>query len=171
MRKSGEFMPKTSAVPPSAMEYAMKLLSKRAYAESEVRMKLRKKNYSPEEIEHAVSECIRYSFINDRLYALDYAALLNSRGCGSLMIRRKLSLLRIADEFIEEALQAVAASEIAAAANALDFKLRMLKGEKDPFKKRRKLIAFMLSRGYSFDIIRVVMDNANIQHEEENYNE
>ena len=35
-------------------------------------------------------------------YALDYARLLNSRGCGSLLIRRKLSMLRIADEFIDK---------------------------------------------------------------------
>ena len=156
-------MPKTPAPPPGAMEYAMKLLSKRSYAESEVRMKLRKKNYSPEEIEHAVTECVRYSFINDRLYALDYANLLNSRGCGSLMIRRKLALLRIADEFIDEALQMVAESELHAAANALDFKLRMLKNEKNPFKKKQKAVAFMLSRGYSFDTIKTVMDNVNIQ--------
>lgn len=143
----------------SAFEYAMKILSKRVYAESEIYTKLRKKNYPQNEIKSAIEDCKRYSFINDEAYACDYASLLNSRGCGALLIRRKLMQLQIADEYIEKALEGIAENEIASARNAFDFKLRMLKTEKDKFKKKQKLYAFMVGRGYSFDIIRMLLDD------------
>ena len=81
------------------------------------------------------------------------------------MIRRKLALLHIADEFIDEALQMVAENELQAAANALDFKLRMLKNEKDLYKKRQKVYAFLVSRGYPFDVIRILLENIGTNRE------
>ena len=36
----------------------------------------------------------------------------------------------------------------------------------NPFKKKQKTVAFMISRGYSFDIIKKVMDNTTMQIEE-----
>ena len=148
--------PKT---PPTALEYAMKILSKRVYAESEICTKLQKKGFPPEEIASAIEDCRRYSFLNDERYAADYANLLNSRGCGSILIRRKLVMLRIKEEFIEQAVADVAEKEMDAAKNSLDFKLRMLKNEKDNFKKKQKIYAFLVSRGYSFDIIRELLEN------------
>lgn len=159
-------MPAKNAVPVSAFEYAMKILSKRSYAESEIRTKLRKKNYPADEIESAVADCKRYSFINDELYAADYAAVLNARGCGAMLIRRKLAMLRIEESFIDKALESVSGNELEAAKRAFDFKMRMLEREKDPFKKKQKLYAFMVSRGYSFDIIRTLLENCNMEVED-----
>lgn len=157
-------MPKNS-VPCSAFEYAMKILSKRSYAESEVRTKLKKKNYPAEEIESAIADCKRYSFINDEIYAADYAAILNSRGCGNMLIRRKLAMLRIDENFINNAVAAVSENELNAAKRSFDFKMRMLERERDPFKKKQKLYAFMVSRGYSFDIIRTLLEGFNTEVE------
>lgn len=155
-------MPPSVKTPPTAFEYAMKILSKRAYAESEIFTKLQKKSYPPAEIKQAIEDCRRYSFLNDELYAMDYAALLNSRGCGSLLIRKKLGMLRIAEEFIDKALASVSESEFQAAERSLDFKLRMLKNEKDPRKKRQKVYAFLVSRGYSFDTIRMLLESVDL---------
>ena len=162
--KSGDCMTQPAA-PVPAFEYAMKILSKRSYAESEVRTKLKKKNYPAEEIENAITECKRYSFINDEMYARDYAAILNARGCGKLLIRRKLAMLKIDENFIEAALAETADSEFEAAKRSFDFKMRMLEREKNPFKKRQKLYAFMVNRGYSFDIIRQLLDDINLNME------
>lgn len=147
---------------PTAFEYAMKILSKRAYAESEIRTKLQRKGYQNTEIVSAIEDCKRYSFINDELYAADYARLLNARGCGSALIRRKLVMLRIAEEFIDKAVSEIAPNEMEAAKNSLDFKLRMLKNEKDKYKKKQKIYAFLVSRGYSFDIIRELLENIEL---------
>lgn len=157
-------MPKNS-VQCSAFEYAMKILSKRSYAESEVRTKLKKKNYPAEEIESAIADCKRYSFINDEIYAADYAAILNSRGCGNMLIRRKLAMLRIDENFIDNAVASVSENELNAAKRSFDFKMRMLERERDPFKKKQKLYAFMVSRGYSFDIIRSLLEDFNTEVE------
>lgn len=148
----------SSNCPVSALEYAMKILAKRVYAESEIYTKLRKKNYPPDEIKNAIDECKRYSFINDELYAQDYANLLNSRGCGSMLVRRKLSMLRIAPEYIDRALEMIAENEMSAAEHSFDFKMRMLAREKNPLKKRQKIYAFMVSRGYSLDIIKKLFE-------------
>lgn len=158
-------MPKNTA-PVSAFEYAMKILSKRSYAESEVRTKLKKKSYPEAEIENAIADCKRYSFINDELYAVDYAAVLNARGCGIMLIRRKLAMLHIDDSFIDKAIESVAANEIEAAKRSFDFKMRMLAREKDPFKKKQKLYAFMVTRGYSFDVIRTLLEDFNMENAE-----
>ena len=137
-------MTASQKVPPSALEYAMAILAKRVYAESEIVAKLRRKNYSAAEIASAVEDCKRYSFINDENYARDYACLLNSRGCGRLLIRRKLQMLRIPEEYIENALQIISGDELEAARRAFDFKCRMLKNEKDKYKKKQKLYAFII---------------------------
>lgn len=157
-----------NSVPVSAFEYAMKILSKRSYAESEVRVKLKKKGYSDEEIENAVTDCKRYSFINDELYAADYAAILNSRGCGNILIKRKLAMLHIDEDSINKAVENVAGNEFAAAKHSFDFKMRMLSREKDPLKKKQKLYAFMIARGYSYDIIRSLLDSSNLNMENTN---
>ena len=158
-------MPKNSVLC-SAFEYAMKILSKRSYAESEVRTKLVKKNYPPEDIEKAIADCKRYSFINDEMYAADYAAVLNGRGCGAMLIRRKLAMLRIEESFIDSAVAGVSGNEFEAAKRSFDFKMRMLEREKNPLKKKQKLYAFMVSRGYSFDIIRNLLENFNTDTED-----
>ena len=91
--------------------------------------------------------------MNDELYAQDYANILSSRGYGKFVIVRKLKEKHLDDEFIQQAL-AKLESENDNAKKAFDFKIRMLKNEKDPKKHQEKLYRFMLSRGFSSDIIR-----------------
>ena len=137
----------------SAFDCAMKLLGVRPYSEYELCQKLQQKGYGIKEINSALVDCLRYGFLNDELYAHDYANILSSRGYGKFVIARKLKEKHLNDEFIQQAL-AKLESENDNAKRAFDFKIRMLKNEKDPKKHQKKLYRFMLSRGFSSDIIR-----------------
>lgn len=138
---------------PNAFECAMKLLGVRPYSEFELCQKLQKKGYDIKEINSALVDCSRYGFINDELFARDYAESLSAKGYGKFVIIRKLREKHIAEELIETALSALA-DPMSDARRSFDFKLRMLKTEKDPKKHREKLYRFMLSRGFASDIIR-----------------
>ena len=142
---------------PGAFEYAMKLLGVRPYSEFELCQKLRKKGYEIKEINSALVDCSRYGFINDELFARDYAESLSAKGYGKFVIIRKLREKHIAEELIEVALS-VLADPMSDARRAFDFKIRMLKTEKDSKKHREKLYRFMLSRGFTSDIIRQLYD-------------
>jgi regulatory protein len=96
---------------------------------------------------------LRYGFLNDELYAKDYANLLSARGYGKYVIARKLREKHLSEDFICAAISQVS-TENNDAKRAFDFKIRMLKTEKDPKKHREKLYRFMLTRGFSGDIIR-----------------
>ena len=141
----------------SAFDCAMKLLGVRPYSEYELCQKLQQKGYQIKDVNAALVDCLRYGFLNDELYANDYANLLSSKGYGKYVIVRKLKEKHLSEEFIQNALSQIS-TESDDAKRAFDFKIRMLKNEKDPKKHREKLYRFMLTRGFSGDIIRQLYD-------------
>ena len=143
---------------PNALDYAMKLLGVRPYSEYELCQKLQKKGYSIKEINSTLVDCMRYGFINDELYAKDYANNLSAKGYGKFVIVRKLREKHIAEPLIDSALSQIA-TPLEDAKRSFDFKIRMLKTEKDPKKHREKLYRFMLTRGFSSDVIRQLYDD------------
>ena len=54
---------------PAPGEYALALLSAKAYSVQEVRAKLRKKGFSPQETEETLSGLVRKGFLNDASFA------------------------------------------------------------------------------------------------------
>ena len=141
----------------SAFDCAMKLLGVRPYSEYELCQKLQQKGYPIKDVNAALVDCLRYGFLNDELYANDYANLLSSKGYGKYVIVRKLKEKHLSEEFIQNALSQIS-TESDDAKRAFDFKIRMLKNEKDPKKHREKLYRFMLTRGFAGDIIRQLYD-------------
>ena len=143
---------------PTPLEQAMKLLSVRPHSTAELTEKLKKRNLSASTIRETVAECRRYGFLNDELYAADYAELLASRGCGPFLIRRHLLQKGIPPEIAGRVLAEKHDGELERARAAADFKLRMISGEKDPRKKREKLYRFLAGRGFTAAVIRQVME-------------
>lgn len=137
----------------AVMEMAMKLLGVRPHSEYELFNKLKKRGYLLSEINAALVDCTRYGFINDEVFARDYATLLSSRGYGKYVITQKLRTLRINGDFINLALSTLENSD-EEAEKAFNFKMRMLKNENDIRKKREKIYRFMMTRGFSSDLIR-----------------
>jgi len=144
----------------SAMEKAMRLLSRRPLTERELRDRLRKAEYTPGEIRDAVAECRKRGYVDDRQFAADYAEQLAARGLGGRRISQALYKRGISAELREEPLEEAAATEAERAAEALAVKLRLLARESDPRKKREKAFRFLVGRGFSIDSCRAALEAA-----------
>ena len=143
------------------LEKAMRLLSVRSYSERELMKKLRLAKIPAREAAEAVAECRRRGYLNDELLAEDYAHALVNRGSGSRLVKLQLRKRGLPAEYVETALEKTAGLEPDAARRALEYKLRLLSRETDPRKKREKAFRFLVSRGFSLDVIRELFDEVD----------
>ena len=151
-----------AAVPLSALEKAMKLLSRRALSKKELTEKLFRAGFPAEEVENAVGECCRRRFLDDSMLAEDYTSLLRARNTGSRVIRQKLQRRGLDAELGGDGLlpeEDSAQQEREAAMRALDYKWRLLSRESDPRKKREKAFRFLAGRGFPPGLIFELLDN------------
>ena len=137
------------------LEKAMDHLALRPLSTNELRTKLSSsERYTPEEIEEALETCRVRGYLNDSLLAADAAQFLNACGKGRGLIRKKLRTRGIGDEELSEALEGITPEDESTAAKvAAAGKLRLLAREKDKRKKREKLFRFLISRGFSPDLV------------------
>lgn len=136
------------------MDKAVKILSVAPVSEAELRRKLFRAGYPEILVEQAVSECLRRGYINDELLASDSAEYLTMRGTGRRMVKMKLIRRGIDRELVESAVADTDPElELDAAKYALDCKLRLLSREKDWRKRKEKAFRFLVSRGYTSDVI------------------
>lgn len=128
----------------------MKLLSRRALSEAELRRKLHDAGFPEPEISEAVEFCRRHRYINDEVLAEDYTGLLRMRNTGSRLIRQKLIKRGLGGEITGQMLpeENPETAEIEAARRALDYKWRLLSRESDPRKKREKAFRYLIGRGF-----------------------
>lgn len=132
----------------SALEKAIRILTVSAKTGHELKAKLLQSGYSPTEAESAIEECIKRGYINDALFAADFAEANLGRGSGCRKIRQKLLRRGIDRELVAQTLEECSASEPESARQALIFKWKSLSREKDPYKKRAKAFRFLAGRGY-----------------------
>ncbi|MBS5531795.1 regulatory protein RecX [bacterium] len=150
----------------SAMEKAMRLLSRRALSERELLNKLCAAGYPFREARDAVAECRKRGYVNDEAFAADYTELLAGRCLGGRRIRLALRKRGIPAELQEEPLEAAAETEAERASEALAYKLRLLARETDPRRKREKAFRFLVGRGFSCESCRTALERADFDPEE-----
>ena len=150
----------------SAMEKAMRLLSRRALSERELLNKLCAAGYPFREARDAVAECRKRGYVNDEAFAADYTELLAGRCLGGRRIRLALRKRGIPAELREEPLEAAAETEAERASEALVYKLRLLARETDPRRKREKAFRFLVGRGFSCESCRTALERADFDPEE-----
>ena len=150
----------------SAMEKAMRLLSRRALSERELLNKLCAAGYPFREARDAAAECRKRGYVNDEAFAADYTELLAGRCLGGRRIRLALRKRGIPAELQEEPLEAAAETEAERASEALAYKLRLLARETDPRRKREKAFRFLVGRGFSCESCRTALERADFDPEE-----
>jgi regulatory protein len=138
----------------SVKERALRLLSVRSRSRAELRQRLVRAAYDPEEVESALDDLERVGLIDDEAFARELAEHQRRKGMGR---RAGLSALRvkgvereIAERVAEEVSpedEADRALEVAAG------RLRRLQGL-DPESRRRRLVDFLLRRGYDPEVAR-----------------
>lgn len=144
--------------PPSAFAKALKFLAARPLSEFELLTKLRRAGFPDPECDAAIAECVRRHYLDDSQLTADCVDLLHQRNLGSRKIRQKLLKRGLDGEEINDLLHDSPEAEEEAAVGAMEGKLRLLSRESDPRKKREKLFRFMISRGFSPDLIFKLME-------------
>ena len=152
----------------SVLEKAMDHLALRPLSTNELRTKLSSSGkYTPDEVDEAIDICRTKGYLNDSLLAADAAQFLNACGKGRNLIRKKLRTRGISEEELSEALEKLTPeNESAAARSAAAGKLRLLVREKDKRKKREKLFRFLISRGFSPDLVHSTVSELLAEEED-----
>jgi regulatory protein len=146
-----------------AKNAALRFLSTRPRSIREVRDKLREKEFGDEEIAKTLDELARAGLLNDDAFARIY--IRNARvvrPAGKVLIRQKLVLLGVPKEIIDTALAeefSAEEHEVDAAKAAVGFlkKASAARRKEEPFKLKQRLTAFLLRRGYTWDVVAPVV--------------
>jgi regulatory protein len=141
-----------------AWDSALRMLSLRGHCERDISNKLRKKGHQLITVEKVVNECKRIGLIDDAKFAKEYTRELKENGSGLKMIRQKLFNKGVPRELIDQILEDsfTEDDEFEAAKTALRKKLPSLKREKEPKKRKEKFYRYMISKGFSYEIIQRV---------------
>ena len=143
-----------------ARNAAYRLLTYRPRSRAELIQKLRDKEFDEAAVEAVVTDLIRLGYVNDRLFAEQWASSrVRLRAFGRRRIELELRNKGVGREIIDEALAAVfgAEPELGTAMSAAERKLNTMRSA-DRETRRRRLAGFLERKGYSYEIIRRVIN-------------
>lgn len=134
------------------LQYAYRLLARRAYSEKELEERLEGKGFTPKAVVQVVARLKARGYVNDVALAHEQAERLKEKGYGRRRIQEKLYGRGLASSLIDEATQEVVSpqEEMGVARRLLERRF----GE-DRLKDRRtqgKAFRFLISRGYPMDV-------------------
>jgi regulatory protein len=137
---------------------AGRLLNYRLRTRAELSQRLRQKGYSPEMVEKVIGKLSDIGLLDDSRFAEAFIATkIASKPVGRRELERGLREKGVGKEVAEKAMADVRDEEVqtSLALAAAGPKLKSLR-RFDPAKRREKLIAFLVRRGFDWDIIRTV---------------
>ncbi len=153
----------------SVKESALRFLARRDHSREEIRRKLLDKGYAPEEIANVVSSLAEKGLLDDARFARQMAfALAREKLLGPEGILRKLLQKGIPAELIAESLRGLE-GEFSVSARlraAVEKKLRGRVLAKISLKEKGNLMAYLRRRGFSWEDIYQVLQEAGIRMEE-----
>ena len=129
---------------------ALKLLTRREHAISELRDKLLRKTEQPELVPEIIQELIQKKYLDDKRFTESYTRMLASKGYGLLRIKRALKEKGIA-EFTNLNLHHADIKEV------YNKKFKNL-GSSD-LREKAKQIRYLQYRGFSFEEIKKVLNH------------
>ena len=142
--------------------FAMKLIGLRRRSVFEIEERLKQKDYRDDIIAEAIDELKKFRYLDDEAFAEAFICdRINLRPCGKRMMERELRTKGVPSGIIEEKLASLLdeRTEMELAQRLVSKKIKLVKDNADKNKTRRKLSAFLASRGFSFDIISQALKN------------
>lgn len=137
------------------MDLALRLLARRDYSESELRIKLKAKSDHVSGIENVISRLKEMNYQNDDRYTASYIRYAQGQGKGPGWIKAKMHQKGVSKPLVN---QCLAASDIDWQQVANDQLGRKFKGPADDPKENGRRFRFLASRGFSPDTIRKAME-------------
>lgn len=135
----------------------IRYLGTRARSSYQLALHLRRQQFSEPHIAEAIARLKEEGYVDDREYASSYVrSRIGKQGKGRLRVAQELKGQGISSRIIEQTLAKLDEDkEVEAAYEAASKKMRSLHGE--PAENSRKLLQFLMRRGYSGAICRKVM--------------
>lgn len=154
----------TSASDPgrSALNAAVRLLTRRNHAREELAEKLRLRGFPEDAVTEALSACERYGYLNDAETARQFFGELRRKGNGPLKMRQKMARRGLTGDVVDRMLDAYAGGTEERDAARRQFEKRRLRfdRESDPRKRREKIYRFLNGRGFTGEVIRELLAEA-----------
>lgn len=136
---------------------AVRYLARRLHSYNELKIKLKQKGYENHLIEEVLNDLLSKNYLNDYEYASQYAdENIRNKSWGKNKLKAELFKKGVAAPVINKVIEEKLSSgeeETEAAAELAAKKLRILSSRNlEPRKLKEKLIAFLLSRGYTYQV-------------------
>ena len=146
--------PDKGSLPPPR-NVAMNWLARREYSQAEVRAKLATRDYTPEDIEAAVTGLVADGLVSDERFAESFVATRMRKGQGPVRIRMELKKRGVDSATIRLHIDAAGADWNALAREVRDRKF----GGITPadFKEKARQMRFLEYRGFTTDQIRAAV--------------
>ncbi len=133
-------------------------------AQQEIRNKLYDWGLHAPDVEGIISELISTNFLNEERFARAYVSgKFNIKRWGKLKIKQGLKLRKVPDKMIMKALNSIDYDDyLKVVQEAAEKKLRTIT-EKDPYKRKHKLMSYLMGKGFESDVILSVLKDNNLQ--------
>ena len=154
----------SKALPRTAFDDACRSLARRRLTENEIRLRLAKR-HSQKEIDEAVAKLKEYHFIDDEALIVDYVKdRLNLSPRSARLMAFELSRRGIEAEDFQRVFEGEFPdySEVEVARRALASRLKRLKASK-PQGRRERALRFLHSRGFSYEVMQQVWEEAGCE--------
>jgi regulatory protein len=127
-------------------------------SQQELRDKLYEWGVWSNEVEEIISELIQTNFLNEERFTQAYVSgKFRIKHWGKIKIKQGLKLKRVPDKMISNALKAIDYDEYLKTILMLAEKKLPLINEKDSYKRKYKLVSYLLGRGFENDLITEVL--------------
>lgn len=132
-------------------------------SQQEVRNKLYDWGLWPNEVEEVISELIENNFLNEERFARAYVSgKFNIKRWGKIKIKQGLQLKKITDKMIAIALNTIDYDDyLQTILDTAEKKLPTIK-EKEAYKRKYKLVSYLLGKGFENDLILEVLKSNNL---------
>lgn len=145
--------------PAVALGKAQRWCSYQERSQQEVRDKLYGWGLWPEAIENIIAELISTNFLSEERFAIAFAGgKFRIKHWGRVKIRMELKQHRVSEPMIRAALAAIDGDQYMHTLRKQAEKKARTESEKNPLKRRYKLMRFLISRGFEQDLVRETVD-------------
>lgn len=133
-------------------------------SQHELRNKLYEWGLHQRDVEAIISELIESNFLNEERFALAYClGKFRIKGWGKLKIKQGLKFKRVPDNLIQKVLKIIDPEDYLMKLEQILIKKSATVSEKDPFKRRYKLMQYAASKGFEKDLISDLLKDNQLE--------
>ena len=132
-------------------------------SQQEVRDKLYEMGLWSNDVEELIAELIQTNFLNEERFALAYVSgKFKIKKWGKIKIKQGLKLKKVPDKMILNALKTIDYEDYLETIAMIAEKKASLITEKDPYKRKYKLVSYLMSRGFETDLVNEVLRDKHL---------